>query len=126
MAKRGRKAVKPPISRYFWLMVELARDRKEWGRPRESAREATHRLAKEMAAYFPDGRVPPGETIHRYHEEFERVMRQGGEEANSAKVLLDIARWRRDQLGWDTSIWLLVFDPWMLEELGCKVVLTAK
>src|SRR6185503_5951777 len=43
----------------------------------------------EMAAYFPDSRVPPGEAIRHYHEEFERVMRQGGEEANHAKVLLD-------------------------------------
>ena len=124
---RGRPAVKRSIPRFLWLMVELTRDRKEWGRRRATVRETTPRVAKELAECFQGGgRDLPAETIRRYHKEFERVMRRGGDEAEHAKRVLEIARQRRDLFGWDTSTWLLLADPWMLAELGYKVVLTAK
>jgi hypothetical protein len=93
---RGRKAVKPSIARTLWLMVELARDRRRWGRPRASAREAAHRVAEELAECFQGGRELPPETIRRYHKEFDRVMRRGGDEAELARWLLENARQRRD------------------------------
>jgi hypothetical protein len=124
---RGRPAVKRSIPRLLWRMVELTRDRKEWGRPRASVREATPRVAKELAECFQGGdRNLPAETVRRYHKEFERVMRRGGDEAEHAKRVLEITRQRRDLLGWDTSTWLLLADPWELSALGYKVVLTAK
>jgi hypothetical protein len=123
VATRGRKAVKPSIPMYLWLMVELARDRRRWGRPRASSREAAHRLAEELAECFQGGRELPPETVRRYHKEFERVMRKGGDEAEFAKRLLDNARQRRDLLGWETSTWLLVFDPSALAALGYELVL---
>lgn len=91
-------------------MVELARDRRRWGRPRASAREAAHRVAEELAECFQGGRELPPETVRRYHKEFDRVMRRGGDEAELGKRVLDNARQRRDLLGWETSTWLLVFN----------------
>jgi hypothetical protein len=110
LARRGRKAVKPSIPMSLWLMVELARDRRRWGRPRASAREAAHRVAEELAECFQGGRELPPETVRRYHKEFDRVMRRGGDEAELGKRVLDNARQRRDLLGWETSTWLLVFN----------------
>jgi hypothetical protein len=124
--KRGRKAVKPSIPMHLWLMVELARDRRRWGKPRASAREASHRLAEELAECFQGGRELPPETIRRYHKEFDRVMRRGGEEAELARRLLDNARRRRELLGWETSTWALVFDPFVLPALGYELVLIPK
>jgi hypothetical protein len=123
----GRKAVKPSIARTLWLMVELARDRRRWGKPRASVREAAHRLAEELAECFQGGRELPPETVRRYHKEFDRVMRRGGDEAELAWWLLENARQCRDLAGWDTNTWLLVmFDPFALAALGFEVTLTTK
>src|SRR5262249_12886797 len=119
VARRGRKAVKPTIPMVLWLMVELTRDRRRWGKPRASAREAAHRVAEELAECFQGGRVLPPESVRRYHKEFERVMRRGGQEAELAQRLLEDARERRHLFGWETSTWLLVFMA-----LGCEVILT--
>jgi hypothetical protein len=126
VAMRGRKAVKPSIPMHLWLMVELARDRRRWGRPRASVREAAHRVAEELAECFQGGRLLPPETVRDHHKQFERVMRKGGEEAELAKRLLENARQRRDLVGWDTSTWLLVFDPFALTALGYELVLAPK
>ena len=123
MAKRGRKAVKPPVPMFLWLMVELARDRRRWGKPRASTREAAHRIAEELAECFRGGHELPPETVRRHHKEFERLMRKGGDEAEFARRLLANARERRDLLGWETSTWLLVIDPVVLAALGCELVL---
>jgi hypothetical protein len=119
VATRGRKPVNPSIAMTLWLMVELARDRRRWGKPRGSKQEAAHRLAEELAESFQGGRVLPPETVRRYHKEFQRVMRKGGDEAEHANRLLEDARQRRNLLGWETSTWLLVFMA-----LGCEVILT--
>lgn len=124
MAK-GRKAVKPSVPMHLWLMVELQRDRQRWGKPRASSREAAHRVAEELAECFQGGRELPPETVRRHHREFEKVMRKGGDEAELAKVLLELARARRDQLGWHTSTWMLVLNPRAVAKLGYEVVLTA-
>ena len=118
MAKRGRKAVKPSIPMVLWLMVELARDRRIWGKPRASKLEGSHRIAEELAECFQGGRVLPPETVRRYHKEFQQVMRRGGDEAEHASRFLENARQRRELLGWHTSTWLLVFQA-----LGCEIIL---
>ena len=124
---RGRPAVKQSIPRLLWLMVELTRDRKEWGRPRASVREATPRVAKELAECFQGGgRNLPAETIRRYYKEFERATRRGGDEAEHAKRVLENARQRRDLFGWDTSTWMLVIDPVTLLTMGYEVTITPK
>jgi hypothetical protein len=125
---RGRPAVKPSIPLVLWLMVELMRDRKEWGRPRASARDASVRVAKHLAECFQGGRVLEWETVRDHHKRFERTMRlsNAGAEAELAKGLLDLARKRRDLLGWQTSTWALVLDPTALAALGYEVVFTAK
>jgi hypothetical protein len=119
VATRGRKAVKPSIAMTLWLMVELARDRQRWGKPRASKQEAAHRVAEELAECFQGGRVLPPETVRRYHKEFQRVVRRGGEAAEHANRLLEDARARRQLLDWHTETWLLVFMA-----LGCEVILT--
>jgi hypothetical protein len=126
VAKRGRKEVKATVPMALWLMVELTRDRRHWGRPRASVREAAHRLAEELAECFQGGRVLPPETVRDHYKQFQRVMRKNGDEAEYAKRLLENARQRRILLGWDTSIWCLVFSPFALEELGFEATLTTK
>jgi hypothetical protein len=110
----------------LWLLVELARDRQQWGLPRLSVLEASKRVAKHLAECFRGGRQLPPETIRRYHKKFEKVMRRSnsGVEAVRAKMLLDNARQRRDLLGWETSLWMLVLDPDTIRALGYEVVIT--
>lgn len=121
---RGRPAVKPSIPLVLWVMVELMRDRKERGRPRASVRDASGRLAKHLAECFQGGRVLEWETVRDHHKRFGRTMRQSntGAESELAKGLLDLARKRRDLLGWDTSTWALVIDPTTLAALGYRQV----
>jgi hypothetical protein len=125
---RGRPAIKPTIPLVLWVMVELMRDRKEWGRARASARDASARVANHLAECFQGGRVLTTETVRDHYKRFERAMRRSnsGAEAELAKGLLDLARKRRDLLGWQTSTWALVLDPTALAALGYEVVLTAK
>ena len=65
----------------------------------------------------------PFETIRRYYRNFKTIIRRSntGSEKALADILLKIGRARRVLLGWDASVWLLVFDPDPLE-----VQLTAK
>ena len=125
---RGRPAVKPSIPLVLWVMVELMRDREQWGRPRASARGASARVAKHLAECFHGGRVLTTETVRDHHKRFERTMRQSNAraEAELAKGLLDLARKRRDLLGWQTSTWMLVLDLTALTALGYEAVFTAK
>jgi hypothetical protein len=102
----------------LWLMCELARDRRRWGKPRASRLEGAHRTAEELAESFQGGRMLPPETVRDYYKKFQRLVRKGGAEAELAQRLLEDARQRREQLGWDTSTWLLVFLA-----LGVDVVL---
>ena len=126
--RRGRPAVKPSIPLRLWVMVELMRDRKELGRPRASVRDASARVAKHLAECFQGGRVLTAETVRDHHKRFERVMQRSnsGAEAELAKGLLDLARKRRDLLGWETSTWMLVLDLTALTALGYEAVFTAK
>jgi hypothetical protein len=117
-AGRGRPAVKPSVSLTLWLMVELMRDRKEQSRARASARDASDRVAKHLAEHFRGGRVLTTETVREHHKRFERVMRQGGDEAENAKRLLGNARHHRALLAQETSLWVPVFIA-----LGCVIVL---
>src|SRR5262245_13444524 len=110
----------------FWLLVELARDRQQWGLPRLSVRQASKRVAEHLAETWGGGRKLTAETVRRYHKKFEKVMHRSnsGREALWAKRHLDNARQRRELLGWETSLWALVLDPAKLQALGYEVILT--
>jgi hypothetical protein len=112
----------------LWLLVELARDRKQWGAPRLSVLQASNRVAEHLAEHFKGGRVLSAETVRRHHKKFEKAMRQSNsdEERSLAKARLDNARQRRDLLGWDTSLWMLVLDPAGLQALGYEVTIVGR
>jgi hypothetical protein len=108
---RGRPFIKPSIPLLTWVMVELMRDRKN--APRLSVRAAAAKLAKEIRHDFIGGKNWPSETIRRQYKNYESIVLRSntGAEKQQAEILLQIARARREGLGWGTSIWILVFDP---------------
>jgi hypothetical protein len=120
-------AGRPPFIKYtpllIWVFVELVRDQQDPGRKRKTERDGCDRLEKKLAEDFKGGRVLPFETIRRYYRNFKTIIRRSntGSEKALADILLKIGRARRVLLGWDASVWLLVFDPDPLE-----VQLTAK
>jgi hypothetical protein len=111
----------------LWLLVELARDRQQWGLPRLSVLQASKHVAEHLAESFRGGRKLSGETVRRHHKKFEKVMRRSnsGEEASRAKLLLAHARQRRELFGWDTSLWALVLDPAAIQALGYEVIIAS-
>lgn len=106
----GRKNVKPSIALVHWVLVEVKRDRKDPGRERASARDASRRLEKDLIECFQPQHGANWETIRRYHKKFETVRRrpQCKGESELADQLLEAARQRRDLLGWETSVSLLI------------------
>lgn len=111
MSTRGRPALKQGVPFYLWVMVELMRDRE--GRPPLSVRGGAAVLAKRIPRDIVSDRVWNAETIRRHHKAFETLMRRSnsGDERRLAERLLTIGRARRQGLGRQTNIWLLVAEP---------------
>jgi hypothetical protein len=117
MTKRGRKSVKPSIALFYWVLVELARDREDPRRERDSARNASQRLEERLNECLPGARRNEWETIRRYYKKFEKTRHRPSHcaESEMAQQLLEAGRQNRAVLGWKTSTWLLI--PGMLSGL---------
>jgi hypothetical protein len=111
---QGRPRLGPSIPQTFWALVELMRD-KQSSTARFSARQGCARLAKELARDLQGGRFVPAETIRRFHKSVEAAIRDSAVEREKAAHLLEIGRQRRAVMGWDASVWLLLFDPTIFE-----------
>jgi hypothetical protein len=111
MNARGRPEIKPSIPLLAWVMVELMRARQ--GLPPLSVRGGSKRLAKDISRDFLGGRTWTVETIRRQYKNFAQTLRHSnnGTEKTQADILVKIGRARRELLGWDASVWLLVLDP---------------
>jgi hypothetical protein len=125
MKSRGRPPLASGALLYIWVLVELLRDRKDPKRERASARDGCRRLKEQLRRDCRGGRVLPLETIRRLHKNFEATMRKSDsrELAATANDLLSLGRQRREDYGWDASVWLFVIEPDFLADKGVKVEL---
>ncbi len=119
MKARGRPKLPPGGLLGAWVLVEVMRDRK--AQPRLSIRAASKRLQKSLAMDFKGGRVLPWETIRDFHKRFQNAMRRDKGERAKAVYFLERARVRRELFGWQSSPWLFLIDPALLESKGYDV-----
>jgi hypothetical protein len=104
-------------------MVELMRDRE--GQPRLSVRSGCARLAKRLPGDIITERAWNAETIRRHYKTFE--MRQSNDHSlqHFAARLLKIARARRQELGRDANILLLITEPHPAEYALADAIVSA-
>lgn len=121
--RAGRRPVKTSVLMAMWLLVELKRDKQREGAARSSVRQASEAVAEHLRETWLGGKSLDAETIRGHYKRFEAIVRKSntGDEALTAGKMLATARFRRDLYGWDTSTWMLVFDPIGLKALGYDV-----
>jgi hypothetical protein len=105
---RPRNPLSFPLT--LWAFVELMRDREDGGE-RRTVRAACRLVQQQFADDLKGGRFLTVATIRRQHGEMEKAMRDDAGKKAYADVLLEYGRRRREVLGWDSSMWLYLIDP---------------
>ena len=99
----GKTTTPIPVIAFNWCLIELTRDRKTPGVPRDSVRNACAILEKILLRDV--HAIVPAATLRRHHREQEKMLKgmaAMGEPVSSDKMLAE-ARQRREISGWHTS-----------------------